>query len=87
MPLKMGHGPIGLDLVLIKYINAIKGEWKRGIRRETHPSADGRVRKVTVSYKSLSTESGGSQYRGSKFVDVQRPVHNVVVLLLMNKLS
>ena len=58
----------------------MRGEWKRGVVRETHPSEDGRVRRVTVSYKCLSAEKEGPQYKGSKFIDVQRPIHNLVVL-------
>ena len=73
------------DLVLIKDSNTVRGEWKRGVVKETHPSEDGRVRRATVSYKCLSAEKEGPQYKGSKFIDVQRPIHNLVVLQAVDK--
>ena len=43
-------------------------------------SGDGSVRKAVVSYKNLSEHEPSGQYRGSPYVQIQRPVHNLIAL-------
>ena len=73
------------DLVLIKDSNALRGEWKRGIIKEAVPSLDGHVRKAIVSYKCLSEENSNKKYTGAQYIDVERPVQNLVVLAAVNE--
>ena len=68
------------DVVLIKDKGAKRGSWKIGIVKEVIVSGDGRVRKAVISYKNLSEHEPSDQYRGSPYVQILRPVHNLIVL-------
>ena len=72
-------------MVLLKDANAIRGEWKLAIVTATNKSADGRVRRVTVSYKNIKDTEAVDQYRGVPYTSVDRPVHNLVVIVAANE--
>ena len=58
-------------------INAIRGEWKKGVVTETYPDVDDIVRKVLVSYKLKESKTDGNQ----TFISVQRAVQKLIVLV------
>ena len=68
------------DMVLIKDTRAKRGVWKIGIVKDVKVSGDGRVRRAVVMYKNISESEPASQYQGTPYVEVDRPVHNLIVL-------
>lgn len=66
------------DVVLIQDSNVIRGEWKMGVVTETHPGDDGKVRRVTVSYKNIHDENS---YGGIRYTRIERPVQRLIVLI------
>ena len=69
------------DVVLIQDTNVLRGEWRMGVVTSTFPGLDGRVRRVTVSYKNFRPDERRDHYDGANFTDVERPVHRLIVLL------
>ena len=69
------------DVVLLKDANAIRGEWKLAIVTDTTSSNDGKVRRVTVSYKNHNDKEAVQDYAGVPYTSVERPVHNLVVIV------
>lgn len=66
------------DIVLVRDLNAIRGEWKIAQVVNTLKSKDGKVRDVLVRYKI--NEKGG-KYSGQRdLVTVTRSVHNLLIL-------
>ena len=58
------------DIVLVQDRNAMRGDWRKAIVIEALPSADQRVRRVTIEYVSGSTR-----------IQVQRSVQRLIVLV------
>ena len=69
------------DVVIVKDSNAMRGEWRLALVSEAYPSEDGYVRKVRLSYKNLSKEDSTSNYKGKNYTYIERPVHNIIVLI------
>ena len=68
------------DMVLSKDTRAKRGVWKIGIVKDVKFSGDGSVRRAVVMYKNISESEPASQYQGTPYVEVDRPVHNLIVL-------
>ena len=66
------------DIVMVQDSNALRGQWKLAKISATHPSDDGKVRKVTLSYRQLNNLPS---YTGGPWTNVERPVQNLVVIL------
>lgn len=66
------------DIVLVKDSNAIRGSWKLAQVVTATPGSDGKVRNVTLRYKSGQP---GSKYKGQRDILIDRSVHNIVVIL------
>ena len=66
------------DIVLLQDSNALRGEWRLARISKTHPSSDGKVRKVTLSYRHLDNTIN---YKGGALTNIERPVQNLVVIL------
>ena len=66
------------DIVLLQDSNAIRGEWRLARISKTHPSCDGKVRKVTLSYRRTDDSLN---YSGGLLTNIERPVQNLVVIL------
>ena len=60
------------DIVIIQDKDLPRGQWKTGIVTKAEPSSDGKVRHVSIKYKNPMSSS---------FVEVDRPVQKLVVLL------
>ena len=60
------------DIVLMKDLNALRGNWKLGKISKTHKSHDSIIRNVDVQYKAKLD---------NKLTTVRRPVQSLVVLL------
>ena len=70
------------DVVMMKESNALKDHWRLALVHKVHPGADGRIRNVTVSYKILQD---GDKYKGTKDTFVKRSVHNLVLVVPVDK--
>ena len=66
------------DIVMVQDSNALRGEWRLARISETHPSSDGKVRKVTLSYRNLDDTKN---YKGGAWTRIERPVQNLVVIM------
>ena len=51
------------DIVMVQDSNALRGEWRLARISKTHPSADGKVRKVT-SYRQLHNTNNYTGFAG-----------------------
>ena len=69
------------DVVLIQDTNLLRGQWKLGKVSKTYPGSDGKVRRVSVQYKSQNPKEPVTKYQGQGYVTVERPVHRLVVLI------
>jgi hypothetical protein len=69
------------DLVLIKDLNLVRGQWKRGEVTKIFSSSDGKVRSVQLKYKILDPRKQFDSYNGSRFSIETRDVKNLVVIL------
>ena len=66
------------DVVMIQDANMLRGKFRMGIITNTFPSKDGRIRRVSVSYKN---NKEGSAYTGTKYTTVERAVHKLIVIV------
>jgi hypothetical protein len=66
------------DIVMVQDSNALRGEWRLARVSKTHPSSDGKVRKVTLSYRH---QDDTNKYNGGALTNIERPVQNLVVIL------
>ena len=66
------------DIVMVQDSNALRGEWRLARISRTYPSSDGKVRKVTLSYRQLDNTNN---YIGGALTNIERPVQNLVVIL------
>ena len=69
------------DVVLVLDHDTFKGSYRLAIVTEVWPSRDGRVRKVTVSYKHYKTGEKVHVYKGANFTSVLRYCHKLVLLV------
>ena len=69
------------DVVLIADRNVMKGEYKLGIISDTHPSRDGKIRRVDVTYKRYRVGEALYECQGSKDVTVQRSAQRLALLI------
>lgn len=69
------------DIVLMADKNSLRGHYKIAIVKETFPSKDGKVRKVTLSYKNFKVGDEVSRYSGAPDVQVTRSVHRLALLV------
>lgn len=66
------------DIALVQDSNAVRGSWKMAEIIKAEPGRDGRVRDVTIRYKTQKT---GDKYDGQVDILVNRSVHRLVVIL------
>ena len=69
------------DVVLIADRNVLKGEYKLGIITDTHPSRDGKIRRVDVTYKRYRVGESLYECRDAKDVTVQRSAQRLALLI------
>lgn len=67
------------DIILVKDLNVLRGEWKIAQVVNALRSKDGKVRDVLLRYK---ISKPGNKYTGREDVNVTRSVHSLVVLPL-----
>ena len=53
------------NVVLIAYKNTLRGEYRLGLVKDVFPGIDGRVRKVSVTYKKYKVDEKTYKYSGS----------------------
>jgi hypothetical protein len=73
------HVPQVGDIVIVRDINPIRGQWTWGEITELKNSSDGKVRSATVRYKSQDGKQG--TYSGFKSKSVVKSLRELVVLL------
>ena len=73
------------DIVMIKDANALRGKWRIGRVTQVHRSNDNQIRKVTVLCKAFAEESTSKDENSVKMIELERPVHNLVVLVTDNE--
>ena len=66
------------DVVLVQDGGAFRGDWRLAQVNEAEPGKDGRVRDVTIRYKS---KTRGKGYSGQRDILIKRSVHKLAVLL------
>jgi len=72
------------DVVIVSDTNSLRGEYRLGVVRDVFPGDDGRVRKVSLSYKNCGVSSG--RHRGGDgFVTVIRSVQKLSLLVPADK--
>ena len=70
------------DVVIVEDRNVLRGEYQLGIVKEVFPNADGKVRRVLVTYKNFRVGNIGQKYYGvSDTVTVSRSVHRLALLV------
>ena len=67
--------------MLVLDSDTFKGKYKLAIVAGVLPSRDGRVRKVTVSYKNFRTGEKVHVYKGQMYTSVQRSCQRLVLLV------
>ena len=73
------------DVVIVADRNVLRGEYRLGIVKEVFPDADGKVRRVLVTYKNFRVGNIGQKYYGvSDTVTVSRSVHRLALLVPVN---
>jgi hypothetical protein len=69
------------DVVMIADQNALRGEYRLGLVKETFPGRDGKVRKVALSYKNFKVGSGSRLYGGGSDTIIIRSVQKLALLV------
>ena len=73
------------DVVLLKESNQLKGEYRLARVTEAKPGADGRVRRILLSYKLLgnskSPQEAQKDLKRAQFRTTERSVQNIVVIV------
>ena len=83
---KVACGKINLktgDIVLVQDKNATRGQWKLAEVMEAKAGRDGKVRDVTLRYKSQAPGKQGnvSKYTGAPDTIIKRSVQRLVLIL------
>ena len=69
------------DIVIVADRNTLRGEYRLAEVREVFPGADGKVRKVTLRYKTYKVGEKPQKYSGAKDTTVSRSVHCLALLV------
>ena len=71
--------------MLLKESNQLKGEYRLARVTEAKPGADGRVRRILLSYKLLgnskSPQEAQKDLKRAQFRTTERSVQNIVVIV------
>ena len=69
------------DVVIVANKNTLRGDYRLAVVKDVFPGEDGRVRRVTVQYKSYRTGENDHEYRGAKDTVVSRAVQRLALLV------
>jgi hypothetical protein len=69
------------DVVIMADKNSFRGIYKIAMVKKVHPGIDGKVRKVTLTYKNFKVGEKVSEYSGSSDTEVTRSVHKLALLV------
>ncbi|KAK6191002.1 hypothetical protein SNE40_002752 [Patella caerulea] len=69
------------DVVLIADRNTLRSEYRLGLVKDVFPSADGKVRKVSLSYKNYKIGDKSCDYSGAKDTVITRSVQSLALLV------
>ena len=73
------------DVVLVLDKNSFRGEYRLGLIKEVFPGIDGKVRKVSLTYKNYKIGEKISQYSGAKDTVVIRTVQKLALLVSVDE--
>ena len=68
------------DVVIVADKNTLRGDYRLALVKDVFPGEDGRVREVTVQYKSYRTGERAHEYRGARDTVVSRAVQRLALL-------
>ena len=68
-------------MVIVADKNTLWGDYRLALVQDVFPREDGKVRKVTVKYKSYRTGEKVHEYRGAKDTVVSRAVQRLALLV------
>lgn len=69
------------DVVIVADKNTFKGDYRLALVKEAFPGKDGKVRRVTVQYKSYRTGERPHEYRGGTDIVVSRAAQRLALLV------
>ena len=69
------------DVVIVADKNTLRGDYRLALVQDVFPGEDGKVRKVTVKYKSYRTGEKVHEYRGARDTVVSRAVQRLALLV------
>ena len=61
--------------------NTLRGDYRLALVQDVFPGEDGKMRKVTVKYKSHRTGENVHEYRGARDTVVSRTVQRLALLV------
>ena len=69
------------DVVIVADKNTLRGDYRLALVQDVFPGEDGKVRKVTVKYKSYRTGEKVHEYRGARDTVVSRAVQRLALVV------
>ena len=69
------------DVVLIRYANPLKDEYRIGRVTETHPDKSGLVRSVTVAFRKRNIRESATEYKSKPLVEEIMAVQRLSLLV------
>ena len=69
------------DIVLVMDTDAIRAEYRLAVVKEVYPGADGKVRKVMISYRRYKVKDSNVQYTGSTEQNCIRAVQRLALIV------
>ena len=74
------------DIVLVLDTNVLKGSYRLAKVTEVHPSQDGKVRTVSITYKRYKTGESVKEYKGASDITVKRSIQRLIPLVQISHL-
>ena len=71
------------DVVIVADKNTLRGDYRLALVKDVFPGEDGKVRRVTVQYKSCRTGESVHEYRGARDTVVSRAVQRLALVLFV----
>jgi len=75
------------DVVLVLDKNSLRGQYRLGLIKDIFPGIDGKVRKVSLTYKNFKIGEKVCQYSGVKDTVITRGVHRLALLVPIDDFS
>lgn len=73
------------DVVIVADKNSLRGQYRVALVKKVFPGKDGKVRRVTLSYKNFKVGEKLEKYSGAPDTEVMRSVHRLALLVPCNE--